>query len=69
MPDDEEPQRPWFRIKGTDDAITMWYAVMRKEVKGVYIGALCLRHTDHHTLLLQKGWQEVEVSEIQAFAA
>ena len=69
MPDDEEPQRPWFRIKGTDDAITMWYAVMRKKVKGVYIGALCLRHTDHHALLLQKGWQEVEVSEIQAFAA
>ena len=69
MPSDQDPQRPWFRIKGTDDATTMWYAVMRKETKGVFIGSLCLRHTDHHALLLQQGWQEVEVAEIQAFAA
>jgi len=58
------PPRPWFGIQGTSDAITMWYAVMRKRTKGVYIGALCLRHSDHHTLLLQRGWQEVAVAEI-----
>jgi hypothetical protein len=41
--------------------------VMRKEVRdGVYIGALCIRHGDHHASLLQQGWQEVAVSEIAA---
>ncbi len=69
VPADEDPKRPWFRIQGTSDATTMWYAVMRKRTKGVFIGSLCLRHTDHHTLLLQQGWQEVDVAEIQAFAA
>jgi hypothetical protein len=38
--------------------------VMRKQVRHVYIGALCFRHSDHHASLLQKGWQEVPVSEI-----
>ena len=63
------PPRPWLRIQGTDDATTMWYAVMRKQTKGVFIGALCLRHSDHHALLLQQGWHEVEVDEMRAFAA
>jgi hypothetical protein len=64
---DERPAMPWFRIQGTGDASTMWYAVMRKQVRdGVYIGSLCLRHSDHHASLLQEGWQEVEVSEIAA---
>ena len=45
----------------------MWYAVMRKEVReGVFIGALCIRHQDHHASLLQQGWQEVPVAEIAA---
>jgi hypothetical protein len=65
----DPPPRPWFRIQGTGDATTLWYAVMRKQTRGVYIGTLCIRHSDHHALLLQKGWHEVEVSEIQAFAA
>ena len=60
------PPPPWYRIQGTRDASTMWYAVMRKEVRdGVYIGSLCLRHTDHHASLLQQGWHEVPVEEIQ----
>ena len=64
-PADGVPPRPWHRIQGTGDATTMWYAVMRKEVRdGVYIGALCLRHTDHHASLLQEGWQEVPHTEI-----
>jgi hypothetical protein len=60
------PPRPWHPIQGTRDASTLWYAVMRKKVKGVYIGALCIRHSDHHASLLQGGWQEVPVEEIGA---
>ena len=67
--DGNEPARPWFRIKGTSDATTLWFAVMRKRTRGVYIGALALRHSSHHDLLLQQGWQEVDVDEIRGFAA
>jgi hypothetical protein len=60
------PPRPWLRIQGTDDATTMWYAVLRKQVReGVFIGALALRHTDHYASLLQQGWQEVPVEEMR----
>jgi hypothetical protein len=45
----------------------LWYAVMRKQIKGVYIGTLTVRHQDHHASLLKAGWQEVPVEEIQAF--
>jgi len=66
-PPDGLPPRPWLRIQGTGDATTMWYAVMRKQVReDVFIGALCLRHTDHHASLLQRGWQEIPPGEIQA---
>jgi hypothetical protein len=65
--DGDLPPRPWFKIQGTGDAITMWYAVMRKRTKGVFIGALCLRHSDHQALLLQQGWHEVPVADIQGF--
>jgi hypothetical protein len=61
----ETPPRPWHRIQGTGDATTMWYAVMRKRERGVFIGALVLRHTSHHASLLQQGWQEVAVGEIR----
>ena len=60
------PPRPWLRIQGTDDATTMWYAVLRKPVRDVFIGTLALRHSDHHASLLQQGWQEVEVAELRA---
>jgi hypothetical protein len=63
---DQPPPRPWHRIQGTGDATTMWYAVMRKEVReGVFIGALCIRHQDHHASLLKQGWQEVPVDEVR----
>jgi hypothetical protein len=66
-PPDQPPPRPWYRIQGTGDATTMWYAVMRKEIRdGVYIGTLCIRHQDHHASLLQQGWQEVEPGSIRA---
>jgi len=58
------PKLPWHPIQGTRDATTLWYAVMRRQMKGVYIGMLCIRHSDYHASLLQKGWQEVPVSEI-----
>ena len=61
----EGPERPWFRIQGTGDATTMWYAVMRKRTKGVYIGALCIRHSEHHASLRESGWEEVAVEEIR----
>jgi len=60
------PPRPWLRIQGTGDATTLWYAVMRKRERGVYIGSLCIRHSDHHASLLAQGWEEVAVGEIAA---
>jgi hypothetical protein len=63
---DEQPSLPWHRIQGTRDASTMWYAVMRKREKGVYIGTLVLRHGDHHASLLEGGWEEVSVGDISA---
>jgi hypothetical protein len=65
-PPDEQPALPWHRVQGTRDASTMWYAVMRKREKGVFIGTLVLRHGDHHASLLERGWEEVAVREISA---
>ncbi len=53
------PPRPWLRIQGSGDASTMWYAVMRKRVRGVFIGTLVLRHSPHHALLTHQGWDEI----------
>jgi hypothetical protein len=58
------PPRPWHPVRGDRDASTLWYAVMRKAVKGVFIGTLCIRHSDHHASLLQSGWQEVPPAEL-----
>jgi hypothetical protein len=63
---DDGPTAPWHRIQGTQDATTLWYAVMRKQTRGVHIGALCIRHSDHHASLLSSGWEEVPVQEIEA---
>ncbi len=63
---DGVPPRPWFRIQGTGDATTMWYAVMRRQEKGIFIGSLVFRHCPHHSLLLEQGWDEVSVDEIRA---
>ena len=66
LPPSGVPPRPWLRVQGTGDASTMWYAVLRKQVReGVFIGTLVLRHTDHHASLLQQGWQEVGHQEIR----
>ena len=60
----EPPPRPWHRIQGTNDATTMWYAVLRRRERGVYIGTLVFRHSSHHASLLAGGWEEVPVGEI-----
>ena len=59
-----DPPRPWLKIQGTNDATTMWYALLRRREKGVFIGALVLRHTDHYASLLERGWEEVPVADI-----
>ncbi|WP_028061209.1 hypothetical protein [Candidatus Solirubrobacter pratensis] len=64
---DAPPPRPWHPVRGDRDASMLWYAVMRKQIKGVYIGTLSVRHQDHHASLLKEGWQEVPVEEIEAF--
>lgn len=61
---DGRPPRPWHRVQGTGDASTMWYSVMRRQEKGVFIGTLVLRHSDHHASLLERGWEEVPIAEI-----
>lgn len=61
---DETPPRPWLRIQGPGDASTMWYAVLRRQERGVFIGTLALRHAGHHALLLQRGWDEIDPHHI-----
>ncbi|CAA9510030.1 MAG: hypothetical protein AVDCRST_MAG85-2282 [uncultured Solirubrobacteraceae bacterium] len=58
------PPRPWHKIQGTNDATTLWYAILRRREKHVYIGTLVLRHSDHYASLLEKGWEEVAVGDI-----
>lgn len=61
---DELPPAPWHPIQGPHDASTMWYAVLRKRVKGVFIGTLCFRHTGRQASLEAAGWSEVTVDAI-----
>jgi hypothetical protein len=63
--DAELPARPWLRIQGSDDATTMWYAVLRKRERGVFISALAIRHGAHHASLLQGGWDEIPLDELR----
>ena len=58
------PPRPWLRILGSNDASTMWYAVLRRRERGIYLGAIALRHQDHWRKLLDEGWEEVPIDEI-----
>ena len=65
-PADGVPPRPWLRIQGSGDATTMWYAVMRRQERGVFIGTLVFRHSPHHSLLGERGWEEIPVAAISA---
>jgi hypothetical protein len=67
-PEDDDPPRPWHRVRGDVDATTLWYAVMRKRTHGIFIGTLAIRHSDHHASLLSEGWEEVDVEEIRNYA-
>ena len=60
----EVPVKPWHPIRGPSDASTMWYSVLRKRERGVFIGTLCIRHTGRQTLLEEQGWEEIPVGEI-----
>ena len=59
-----KPVAPWHPIQGPSDASTMWYAVLRKRERGVFIGTLCFRHTERQASLLEQGWEEVDVPAI-----
>ena len=68
---DEESQKPlppWHPISGPDDASTMWYAVLRKRTRGVFIGTLCIRHIGREASLHEQGWEEVPIEEIRVAA-
>ena len=58
------PVPPWHPIQGPSDASTMWYAVLRKRERGIFIGTLCIRHTGRQALLEERGWEEIPVAEI-----
>jgi hypothetical protein len=60
----ETPPRPWLQIQGTRDATTLWYAVLRRRMRGIFIGTLVIRHSDHYASLLSQGWEEVPVDQI-----
>ena len=60
----DQPVRPWHPIQGPSDASTMWYAVLRKQEKGIFIGTLCIRHTGRQASLEGRGWEEVPVERI-----
>jgi hypothetical protein len=58
------PDPPWHQIRGPSDASTMWYAVLRKRERGVFIGALCFRHAPRFASLTASGWEEVPPERI-----
>ena len=62
--DDDKAVAPWHQIQGPRDASTMWYAVMVKQLRGVYIGMLCIRHLNRQASMEADGWVEVPVDEI-----
>ncbi len=66
LADDEDPPAlPWHPIQGPSDASTMWYAVLRKRERGVFIGTLCIRHTGRQASLEEAGWEEVLPEDIR----
>jgi hypothetical protein len=60
----DKPRKPWHPIQGPSDASTMWYSVLRKQERGIFIGTLCIRHSGRQTLLAERGWEEIPIDEI-----
>jgi hypothetical protein len=59
LDEDGHARPPWHRIQATSDASTLWYALLRKRSRGVWLGALAMRGADHHAKLLREGWEEI----------
>jgi hypothetical protein len=62
--EDVNPVKPWHPIQGPSEASTMWYAVLRKRMRGVFIGMLCIRHIDRQASMEADGWTEVPIEAI-----
>ena len=62
--DDGKPVAPWHPIQGPGEESTLWYAVLRKRERGVFIGTLCIRHSDRQASLEAAGWVEAPVETI-----
>jgi hypothetical protein len=60
----DKPVKPWHQIQGPRDASTMWYSVLRKRTRGIFIGTLCVRHTGRQASLEEQGWEEVPIPQI-----
>jgi hypothetical protein len=60
----QDPDRPWHAIQGPRDASTLWYSVLRKQERGIFIGTLCIRHTGRQASLEEAGWTEVPIDAI-----
>ena len=43
----------------------MWYSVLRRPERGIFLGSLVFRHSDHHRLLAEQGWEEIPNEEIR----
>ena len=59
-----KPVKPWHRIQGPSDASTLWYALLRKRERGIFIGSMCIRHSPRQASLEESGWEEVPVEGI-----
>ena len=59
LDEDSKPLDPWHPIKGPSDASTMWYSVLVKRIRGVFIGMLSIRHGGRQASLEGMGWVEV----------
>jgi hypothetical protein len=63
--DDRKPVAPWHPIQGPGGESTLWYAVLRKHERGVFIGTLCIRHSSRHASLQAAGWDDVPLDQIR----
>lgn len=59
-----KPLAPWHPIQGPGEESTLWYAVLRRRERGVFIGTLCIRHSDRHASLIAAGWDDIPVDDI-----
>jgi hypothetical protein len=42
----------------------MWYVILRKRERGIFIGTLCLRHTGRQEVLESAGWEEIPINQV-----